>query len=466
MTLQAKSVAIVGGGPVGALAALYFAHDGWEVNVYDLRTDPRLEQRTTASTGKSINLALSHRGIEGLRGASPGLANMVMKHVVPVYGRMIHDRHGRLTSQAYDVHGEHINAVDRGWLNNVLLEEAEKSSGGKVKIHFGHQLMQCDFHSRQLKFMTADGEVDVRADLVVGADGAHSAVRRQLMRVARVDFEQKYIDTLWCEISIPPAHVPSTKEETYPLDPHHLHIWPRKTFMLMSLANIGDDKSFTGTLFMPQANFDDIVYPLDVVDFFKSYFPDVVPLIGEENLVKQFFQNPKGSLMSVKCSPYHYLDRCILIGDAAHAMVPFYGQGMNCGFEDVQRLFELIRTTNSMTTALSQYTTTRKADLFAISDLAMANYVEMRSTVTSRLYLARKTTEELLYKYVPQLQIRTLYNMVSFSSTPYSIALRRSMWQGKMFSGLCIGTGLGLVGAASYGVYRFRKVFRNLISSD
>lgn len=159
----------------------------------------------------------------------------------------------------------------------------------------------------------------MHADLVVGADGAHSTVRRQMMRAEPVDFEQKYLDTLWCELSIPAAKLPDGKE-TYALDPNHLHIWPRKTFMLMSLANIGDDKSFTGTLFMPKANFDDIVYPMDVVDFFNTYFPDVVPLIGEDYLCRQVFENPKGTLVSVKCSPYHYLDRCILLGDAAHAV--------------------------------------------------------------------------------------------------------------------------------------------------
>ncbi|KAK9352538.1 hypothetical protein V1505DRAFT_305894 [Lipomyces doorenjongii] len=464
---DAKTVAIVGAGPVGSLAALYFANDGWNVTLYDLRNDPRLERTpgSTASPGKSINLALSHRGIEGLKGASTRLAHMITDNVVPVYGRMIHDKKGRQESQAYDVHGQHINAVDRGWLNWALLDEADERPN--VELKFGHRLLQCDFDARMVKFITKDGEVEVNVDLVIGADGAHSTVRNQLMRVARqrVDFEQKYIDALWCEISIPP-HVTEDGKEEYPLDPNHLHIWPRKTFMLMSLANIGDDKSFTGTLFMPQSNFDDITYPQDVLDFFRTYFPDVIPLIGEEYLVKQFFNNPKGSLVSIKCTPYHYLDRCVLIGDAAHAMVPFYGQGMNCGFEDVQQLFMHMKANNAVSSALEKYTLVRRQDLFAISDLAMANYVEMRSSVTSKMYLARKHTEEFLYKHFPGLGIRTLYNMVSFSSVPYHIALKRSIRQGKLFGGACFGIGLGIMGVSAYCVLRFKKVWHGWLWSS
>ncbi|KAK7203118.1 hypothetical protein BZA70DRAFT_283911 [Myxozyma melibiosi] len=460
--MPAHTVSIVGAGPVGTLAALYFANEGWKVTLYELRSDPRLQQKgPTASTGKSINLALSHRGIEGLRGASAELAAEILKNVVPVYGRMIHDRHGRQTSQAYDVHGMHINAVDRGWLNGVLLDAAERLEN--VELRFGHRLVHCDFDRRISKFSTEDGEIEVQSDLVVGADGAHSTVRRQMMRAEPVDFEQKYIDTLWCEISIPPKRITSadgTTTETYALDPNHLHIWPCKTFMLMCLANIGSDKSFTGTLFMPRVSFDDVVYPNDVVDLFNTFFPDVVPLVGEKELCRQFFENPKGTLVSIKCSPYHYLDRCILIGDAAHAMVPFYGQGMNCGFEDVQVLFKHIKETNSLTTALADYTTTRRADLLAISDLAMENYVEMRSSVSSKMYLARKSTEEFLYKRFPRLHVRTLYNMVSFSSIPYHVAMQRSLYQGRLFRGAALGAGAGVLGLAAYGLFRFRRVWQ------
>ncbi|KAK9479043.1 hypothetical protein V1514DRAFT_305458 [Lipomyces japonicus] len=455
-----RSVAIIGAGPVGTLAALYFANEGWDVSLYDLRQDPRLDKHGNdgrSSTGKSINLALSHRGIEGLRGASPQLAELIVSNVVPVYGRMIHDTRGRQQSQLYDVHGDHINAVDRGWLNNILIDQAEKREN--ISLKFQYRLLQCDFDARTALFHTPSGEIEVKADLVVGADGAHSAVRRQLMRAARVDFEQKYIDTLWCEISIPPKVGADGKDE-YPLDPNHLHIWPRKTFMLMSLANIGDDKSFTGTLFMSPSQFEDLTYPTDVTELFQANFPDVIPLVGEKNLQHQVFNNPKGSLVSVKCNPYHYSDRCVLIGDAAHAMVPFYGQGMNCGFEDVQQLFYCLKSSNSVASGLSAYTKTRRSDLFAISDLAMANYIEMRSSVTSRTYLARKHAEEFLYKYFPRLGIRTLYHMVSFTSIPYHVALRTSKRQARMFRGTAIGVGLGVISIAAYGLLKFRRVWQ------
>ncbi|KAK9461456.1 uncharacterized protein V1516DRAFT_676003 [Lipomyces oligophaga] len=451
-----SKVVIVGAGPVGTLAALYFAKDGWNVELYDLREDPRLERGNRASTGKSINLALSHRGIEGLRGASPELAEMIMKNVIPIYGRMIHDSNGNQKSQKYDVHGLHINAVDRGWLNAVLLDEAEKKPN--VRLFFKHQLVNCDFPRRTAKFTKDNEAIEVKAELFVGADGAYSTVRRQMMRAAPMDYEQKYIDAMWCEISIPPKQM-SDGSEAYALDPNHLHIWPRKTFMLMSLANIGQDKSFTGTLFMPKELYDDITYPLDLVDFFHSQFPDAIDLIGADYLQSQFFNNPKGHLISIKCSPYHYSDRAVIIGDSAHAMVPFYGQGMNCGFEDVVQLFQHIRESNSIASALELYTKTRKEDLFAISDLAMGNYVEMRSSVTSKLYLMRKGTEEFLYKHVPSLGVKTLYNMVSFSSTPYHIALQRSILQGRMFKAAFAGVGIGIIGLTAYGVLRARRVW-------
>ncbi|KAK9457404.1 hypothetical protein V1511DRAFT_493527 [Dipodascopsis uninucleata] len=467
MTMAMSSpriVSIIGAGPVGTLAALYFSNDGWDVMLYDLRDDIRQTRVLggPASTGKSINLALSHRGIEGLRGASEELAKVVMENVIPVYGRMIHDRRGRQVSQMYDVHGEHINAVDRGWLNALLLDEAEKRPN--VEIKFNHKLVKCDFNNKTVKFSTSTGIIDMHTDLVVGADGAHSAVRRELMKFARMDYEQKYIDAAWCEISFPPRKNSKGNDE-YALDPNHLHIWPRKTYMLMCLANIGNDKSFTGTLFMSPHQFEDITYPSDIVDFFRANFPDVLPLIGEENLVKQYFQNEKGSLMSLKCEPYHYLDRCVLIGDASHAMVPFYGQGMNCGFEDVNQLFRIIHSTNSLTSAFDQYTTTRKADLFAISDLAMNNYIEMRHSVTSKVYLARKHTEELVYKFFPKLGVRTLYHMVSFTSIPYHIALKRSIRQGKMFEAATVGLGVCLIGTIAYGVFKFKRVFSGYFSS-
>ncbi|KAK9470078.1 uncharacterized protein V1510DRAFT_441654 [Dipodascopsis tothii] len=435
-----RAVAIVGAGPVGALAALYFANRGWNVAVYDRRPDPRT---TAAVAGRSINLALSHRGIDGLRGADEGLAAAIMRQVVPVHGRMVHDRAGRQSAQAYDALGEHINAVDRGWLNRTLLDAA--AARPNVALHFGHRLRTCDFARRTAVFDAgADAPLAVRADLIVGADGAHSAVRGQLMRAVEMDYAQTYIDTRYTELSIP------ARGGEYALDPHHLHLWPRKTFMLMTLANIGS-KTFTGTLFMPAAMYDAIVYPDDVLELFEREFPDVVPLVGRDSLVNQFLAHPKGSLISVKCAPYHLGDRVVIIGDAAHAMVPFYGQGMNCGFEDVRELFRRLDAAPTVADALAAYTAERRRDLYAISDLAMANYVEMRDSVTSRSYLLRKAVEELLYRYAPRLGVRTLYHMVSFTSTPYHLALERTAAQGRAFR-VAAATGVGAAGLLATGL--------------
>lgn len=425
-----KKAVIIGGGPVGSLAALYFSRSNWDVEVYELRSDPR-RCGTQALDKKSINLAISERGLNSLKVIDPLLLEEVMKETVPMTGRCIHpgknDFRGKGggESQAYDIHGRFIRSADRGRLNNILLDWIERQPN--VKIFFETALKRLDLDKKDAEFekRSTKETITVHADFFLGSDGAHSQARRFLQRYTLMDYEQVYIDTLWKELEIPPEE--GTGD--FRIDGNHLHIWPRKDFMFIAIPS--PDKTFTCTLFMPERFFDEIGDTGEgLLAFFNRHFPDVIPLIGEEKLVTDYFRNSKLPLISIKCSPYHYKDTCAIVGDAAHAMVPFYGQGMNAGFEDVRVLFEHISAhPDNLSLALSNYSTERKADAHTINDLAMRNYIEMRDNVTSRLYKFRKAAEELMYAYAPWLGVRTLYSYVSFSNVRYSEVVRRVRWQ-------------------------------------
>ncbi|KAJ3412145.1 hypothetical protein HDV05_001183 [Chytridiales sp. JEL 0842] len=443
------SVAVVGGGLVGSLAAIYFAQRGWAVTLYELRKDIRAVKQ---SSGRSINLALSVRGISALEGAGAGSG--ILETLIPMKGRMIHIGDGKLQSQAYGVFGECINSVDRKLINEKLLDAVEKYPN--VKVVFECNLSSMDVPNKTMMFKRPNGQtLEAKADFIVGADGAFSHVRRELMRVTRISFQQDFIEHAYVELNMPPD-----TNGNYKMDPNHLHIWPRETFMMIALPNV--DRSFTVTLFMPWEKFDSITNEKELLEFFEKTFPDSVPLIGKELLVEDYFKNPKGALVSVKCKPYHYKSSAVIIGDAAHAMVPFYGQGMNCGFEDClvlnQILDKHLGPKESVTSkhpkpaaleaALEEYTRTRNPDAEAICDLAMYNYVEMRSSVTKWSYLLRKKIESFLYKLIPKTVI-PLYTMVSFTRIPYSQALERNKRQGAWFgfAGRVLGWGtLGVLG--------------------
>jgi kynurenine 3-monooxygenase len=245
------------------------------------------------------------------------------------------------------------------------------------------------------------------------------AANRRL--VGRMYYEQTYISTMWCEFTIPPH--PETGD--FQLSPNHLHIWPKQTQMFIAIPSI--DKSFTSTLFMPDAFFDSIKTRADLISFFKEHYADVLQILGEDSLCDQYFNNEHLPLVSIRTGPYHYSDRCVIVGDAAHAMVPFYGQGMNAGFESVNVLFKHIRAhPQDLKAALDAYTAERQPDAWAIVELAMRNYDEMRSGVTKRGYLLRKWVEEACAKWVPQLGVKTLYSMVSFGNERYSEVLKKA----------------------------------------
>ncbi|KAI0780809.1 FAD/NAD-P-binding domain-containing protein [Trametes elegans] len=405
-----RQAVVVGAGPVGCLAAVTLAKMGWAVDIYEGRPDMRLPSSKAAAQQRSINLAISARGLAAIQAIDPGAADRFLSTVIPMRGRMIHDARGRLESQPYDRDGQAINSIGRAFLNEDLLKEALAVPG--IRVFFEHKVLSIDFDRKRLSVrdVAAAKDVDVPFDFCIGADGSYSIVRRQLMRVVRMDYQQWYIPHEYIELKMPagPPQEPGG-DPTFLLDPNHLHIWPRHTFMLIALPN--KDATFTCTLFAPTADFDWLDSDEKIVAWFQEHFPDALPLIGERALLEDFHRNPRSALMSIKARPYHYKDRAVLLGDSAHAMVPFYGQGLNCGLEDVRVLEILLREAQVDATAkvpegvedgrlahaLVRYSETRHEDLVAISDLAMDNYVEMRHSVTTLAYRFRKALDNVLY---------------------------------------------------------------------
>ncbi|KAL4960155.1 kynurenine 3-monooxygenase [Aspergillus stella-maris] len=489
-----QKVVIVGAGPVGCLAALYAAARGDDVEVYELRDDLRVPGTVPLNFTKSINLSLSHRGITAIEGSNQGtVIQEILREVVPLYGRMIHGRdNGKLweAPQAYDVHGRHNLSADRSMLSNVFLNALE--SLPNIKLFFNHKLTGADFNSNKAWFERRQPgdtplpgssgrvpEIEVCFDFLIGADGAHSATRYHMMKFSRVDYQQEYIDTLWCEFRIPPG-----PDNNFMISPSHLHIWPGKEFMFIALPST--DKSFTCTLFAPASHYAtlEISTPQQLLKFFDEHFPGVCPnLISESDLVSQFNSNPHLPLISIKCSPHHYSSSVVIVGDAAHAVLPFYGQGLNAGLEDIQVLFDCLdkhgvysndasyTTSQSRTVArekaIAEYTATRTADTHAINDLSRQNYLEMRWAVNRPLYKVRKAIEELLYHYLPNLGWQTQYTRVSFSNQRYSEIVRVNAWQGEILGGVLGGSvcfaavAVGVLGwrrEGSFGLGLFRGV--------
>ncbi|KAI3632812.1 hypothetical protein MIR68_008887 [Amoeboaphelidium protococcarum] len=451
----AKDIVIVGGGLVGSLLAVVLSQKPWKPNVrvYEQRPDIRKEKM---SAGKSINLALSHRGLKSLALAGEDVLREVEKILIPMKGRMLHVNEHDLQEVLYGVHGECINSVDRKKLNCILLDAFEQLQPGKV--YFKHELQTVDYDTKKLTFKDAEGQiVEIGADLIIGADGAYSSVRREMMKKNRMNFKQEYIDHGYMELNIPA----SAETGSYQMSSNHLHIWPKKTFMMIALPNT--DKSFTTTLFMPYADFDHLRASKDdqlIIDFFKLNFPDAVQLLGgEQAVVSAMRNNVVGSLISIKCHPYNY-ENSVIVGDASHAMVPFYGQGMNAGFEDVLVLDEFLHGESlpaqyGISQRLSLYSKARRDDAHAICDLALYNYEEMRNDVLTPVYRIRKTVESLMNRVAPETVI-PLYSMVSFTSIPYSRVVRRWKRQSLIFNaagGAFIGISLAV------GLVAFRRLF-------
>jgi kynurenine 3-monooxygenase len=441
-------IVIVGAGLAGSLLACHLGRAGFRVSVYERRPDPRVHGFIG---GRSINLALSTRGLTAL--AEVGLAEKILEQAIPMRGRMMHSPAGDLSFQPYSANAaDAINSVDRGRLNITMIEAADAHEN--VTFHFGHRCVSVDL-DRPMLVLEASGTtlVEVEADLIIGADGAFSAVRGAMQIRDRFQYSQHYLEHGYKELRIPPADEMRGWDgpdfDGFAMDPHALHIWPRGGYMMIALPNM--DRSFTCTCFWPFAgsvSFDAITSEADIEPFFHEHFPDAVPLMP--TLVEDFKRNPTSSLVTVRCFPWHHQDKVVLIGDAAHAIVPFYGQGINAGFEDCRVLNGLIeRYAPHWEAVLETFTMQRKVHADAIADMAMDNFIEMRDKVGSKAFLAKKKLEQALHRWFPRAFV-PLYNMVTFSNVPYAEAKRRAEGQERLlkFAAGAIGVGFLLLALA------------------
>lgn len=409
-----KTVSIAGAGPVGALLGVMLAKKGYKVDLFESRPDSR---KTNIYQGKSINLALSDRGWLALQAV--GLDQEIRTQAIPMYCRVMHDLDGNITKQPYGKDNQAIWSVSRSGINEQLISLAEKEAN--LEVHFEHHLAEVDFENGNSSYNNNGKVVNNQSDLIFGADGAFSKVRRlaQELPKQRISYSLDYMPQSYMELSIS-----ANADGSHKLEKNALHIWPRKDFMLIALPNI--DGSFTCTLFMNQEgelSFDALDNKAKVTAFFDEYFKSAVPLLN--NPVHDFMSKAPSPLCLVHIYPWIINNRVGLIGDAAHAMVPFYGQGMNCGFEDCRILNELVDChEHDWSAILNAYQQERKPNGDAIIELAKRNFVEMSELSADKHFLLRKQIEAKFHSKYPELWV-PLYSMVTFSpNTPYSTALK------------------------------------------
>ena len=418
--MPAKFV-LVGSGLAGGLLAAYLGRRGYDVDLYERRADPR---EGNIVGGRSINLAISTRGIHALERI--GIADEALRHAIPMRGRMIHDKSGTLHFAPYDVDPKKcINSIGRASLNAAVIEAAQRYPN--VRVHFNHKCTDVDLDEAVCHLETETGKLTARGDAVIGVDGAFSAVRASMQQnIDNFQYDESYLAHGYKELTIPPG-----PDDSWQMEKNALHIWPRKSFMMIALPN--PDGSFTCTLFWEfegPRSFATTKTEDDVRRFFDEEFPDAVPLMP--TLLEDFKNNPTGSLVTIRCAPWYYRDRACLLGDAAHAVVPFYGQGMNAAFEDCVVLDECLeKFPNNRERVFAEYFSRRKENADALADLAIGNFIEMRDKTASRAFRAKKKLDHFLEAALPGMYL-PLYTMVTFTRVPYAQAARRARLQDRI----------------------------------
>lgn len=415
-----RHVTILGAGLTGPLLALYLARRGYHVDVYERRPDFRTHG---AGGGRSINLALSDRGIRGLQEA--GIEEEVLKDAIPMTGRMVHDLEGHTGLQPYSRSGRHINSISREKLNITLVRASD--SHENVRFHFDMGCTDVDFHNKRIMLRhETTGEESIReVDLLLAADGANSALR-QAMESKLEGFTAR---TEWLSHGYKELEIPPGAGGEFLIEKNALHIWPRHDFMMIALPN--PDATFTCTLFAPmegENSFEAIRNEGDVQEYFTRYFPDALPMMP--TLLEDWHNNPTSRLGTLFCDPWIVDDWACLIGDAAHAIVPFYGQGMNAGFEDCRVLNDVLREhgDDDWEAVLREFYLRRKRNADAIAQLAVANFLEMRSKVVDEKFLQKKKIDAALADMFPE-RWGPLYEMVTFSHIPYADAMEQNARQ-------------------------------------
>jgi kynurenine 3-monooxygenase len=419
---MASKFVLIGSGLAGGLLAGFLGRRGYEIELFERRSDPR---EGNLVGGRSINLALSTRGIHALE--QLGLADEVLRQAIPMRGRMIHDRSGALHFSPYDRDpNKCINSIGRDVLNTVVIEAAQRYPN--VRVQFEHRCSEVDLDapSAHLVRLPTNEKLEACGDAIVGVDGAFSAVRGSMQRLNRFEYSQSYLAHGYKELTIPPG-----PNDSWQMEKNALHIWPRHSFMMIALPN--PDGSFTCTLFWQfdgPRSFATTQTNDEVRRFFDEEFPDAVPLMP--SLLEEFQANPTGSLVTIRCAPWCHQDKVALLGDASHAVVPFYGQGMNAAFEDCVVFDEcLAEMPNDRARAFAEYFVRRKANADALADLAVQNFVEMRDKTASRTFRAKKKLDHLLEGWLPGFYL-PLYTMISFTRIPYAEAARRARAQDRI----------------------------------
>ena len=438
---MAQQITLIGGGLVGALLAQQLAGRGFKVDVFEKRPDPRVAGFVG---GRSINLALAERGLHALRQA--GLANDVLQRAVMMRGRMVHTRDGRSGLQRYGVDdSEVIWSVSRGALNMLLLDAAEAAG---VRFHFGQSLVDVGFDAGRIRLADEAGAVrEIDAPVVIGADGAGSALRAAMNHHTPLGERVEALGHAYKELEIPPASTLAAElvdrsggHDQFALEPHALHIWPRGGYMCIALPNT--EGSFTVTLFLPahgaHPSFSTLPDARAARAFFEHDFPDVLPLIPD--FANDYDGHPVGTLSTLYLQQWHLGGKALLVGDAAHAIVPFHGQGMNCGFEDTVVLASLMAEAPGDTDdVFAEFQRIRQPNSDAIAAMALENYVEMRDSVADPHYLAKRELGALLAERVPQ-HFMARYRMVTFTHLPYAYAYERGRAQDVLLEQLLRGS--------------------------